>query len=149
MYERYLDNLFQLSSDKSFIIPRNDINTFFHTSYDCFNSKSIVKCIRSLLQSNNRIIYVHTLHIVSFCLLLTIYHSWMTLQSINELDLMIYDTIDGIECKFQEINDKYCRSKTHIDRNIQCHGCMHGASIHNILILIMALLGQFTCCMLW
>ena len=48
---------------------------------------------------------------------------------LNELDLMMYDTIAAIECKFQEINDKYYRRKTHIDRNIQCHGCMHGLSI--------------------
>ena len=71
--------------------------------------------MKQLLFSCNVFSYYKFIH----CYLWTNSHLSMTLQSINECDLMIYTRIDVIRCKFKETNNTYNQNKAHIDRQDQ------------------------------
>ena len=71
-YNDYSFHLSRLSIDKLFIISRNDIIISFYTNYHYFDC--IFNDIIKILQSNNRISFVHyILHCALYCCIVIFY----------------------------------------------------------------------------
>ena len=63
-------------------------------------------------------------------------HSGKAFLSINQCELIIYDTIEITKQNFKDVNDTHRKTSTHNTRNIQSRGCMCCTSMDYILMLI-------------